>query len=1231
MENPDERPLMELRSNKNQQNTTITAQPSRINPVDKRDSATSTSIIESATNSFGMEFLSPAQFSGLKSDDPKCWIQKFELYCNLRNFNNDARRAAFIFSMKDSAARWINTVPDDISSDWTELKKSFLSRFDFNQDTYPDRMQRLWSTKQGNMESVRDYIDRILSSAKDLEIEESILTTAIQAGMKPSIKQYVARQKPPTSIRELTEYAVLAETTDFSTSTSTTTENVTDALKRLENKIDEIQLTQISAAVSEGNNSRDQFRELDEINHPRRDSRLRVERRGGSGRGTLPRSPSPGRNERQYSPTPQRRVSWSNQQQNSGISQYSNVNCYRCLGNHLARFCTFKHVKCYACSMIGHLERACKNRPNNFSQQYRRSRAKNCKGNQPSLGNSRNRYNKFFNREQRNIISPIATNFQRNVINVRIENKFCKSLIDTGCHWCLMNKNFAKKIGANFETLKPDHPKKLYVANGAQITIKHFTNVSVNIENVDFLCEVLITRDLNISTDLILGVQFLRQHNAILNFNENTLCLDDNICAHVSVKSDTRDLLTLSDFTKLKPFTTAAVRVNVPTRFNRRLIEIAPFKPIREGHVVIERAINIPARGSTEIILINTSNKPIYLPKTMNVATCELLLDNEIAAISELTADAPPKFTSDSTDDSDLIYFNPSTLNADAPSFEPRGNNHETNESAQPTISIPPTITLNEKYNVLKTIGLNLDECKISPSQKDQLVDLLFEYRDCFDTENLPTEPIPGFEHTIKLKDNTPVYRRQYKNRIDINAALEVKVAEMLKAGVIEKTISSYNSPALLISKPGSKSSRLVLDLRLLNSKVQSSYTFLHDINDVILKIMAFKAKFFTSFDIKNAFHSVKLAKESRHLTAFSVTSNQYQYRRLPQGLACSSSIWCRIINHIFLDCQHFLSVYLDDLLVANDSFEPHLKSVEIVLQRTRDNNLRINAHKCHLFTNRVPFLGYILTDQGRELNPDKLKPILTLEPPKNVKELRQLIGATSYVRAHIAHYSHIVAPLTRLLRKKQEYIFDQKCKDSFDKLIEAFKSPLILRPFEIGQPVYFLVDASTKSISSILCQKDPKTQRLFIVECIGRQLNRFEQSYTISELEMLSIIYSLRNFRQYLSVTTEITVYSDHISLSYYKSIRQNQHGRLQRWALILSQYSTIIQHIRGVKNQLADLISRRNYPPEVATDIEDEEMAEVIMNINSNSNDNHVNNNNTKLACSINISPRARTSSGN
>jgi hypothetical protein len=77
-------------------------------------------------------------------------------------------------------------------------------------------------------------------------------------------------------------------------------------------------------------------------------------------------------------------------------------------------------------------------------------------------------------------------------------------------------------------------------------------------------------------------------------------------------------------------------------------------------------------------------------------------------------------------------------------------------------------------------------------------------------------------------------------------------------------------------------------------------------------------------------------------------------------------------------------------------------------------------------------------------------------------------------------------------------------------------------------------VDASLRSIASALYQKDDDTGKLHLIDTAGRQLSNFETRYGIVELEMLSLVYSLSVYRQYISVSTEIIVKSDNISLSY-------------------------------------------------------------------------------------------------
>ena len=92
-----------------------------------------------------------------------------------------------------------------------------------------------------------------------------------------------------------------------------------------------------------------------------------------------------------------------------------------------------------------------------------------------------------------------------------------------------------------------------------------------------------------------------------------------------------------------------------------------------------------------------------------------------------------------------------------------------------------------------------------------------------------------------------------------------------------------------------------------------------------------------------------------------------------------------------------------------------------------------------------------------------------------------------------MVNYSGLISPLTKLLRKNVPFVFDSECKKAFESLKQAFKSPLILRNFTVGEPVYVQVDASMTSIAGLLLQKYHKTGKLCIIDSAGRQLNKHE------------------------------------------------------------------------------------------------------------------------------------------
>ena len=182
-----------------------------------------------------MDSMTPPIFDGALGSDPVAWIFKFELYAQLKGLSEESRRACFILCMNDVAAVWIKSLKDATTKSWDKLKAEFNTRFGENTADNSDRMQAVWTAKQNTSEPVRNYYDRIISMAADLDMSEQLLTSAIQAGLKPTIKQFVARNQP-NSLKDLLECAILAESTDYHTFDAALPGSITSTLQRLGTK-----------------------------------------------------------------------------------------------------------------------------------------------------------------------------------------------------------------------------------------------------------------------------------------------------------------------------------------------------------------------------------------------------------------------------------------------------------------------------------------------------------------------------------------------------------------------------------------------------------------------------------------------------------------------------------------------------------------------------------------------------------------------------------------------------------------------------------------------------------------------------------------------------------------------------------------------------------------------------------------------------------------------------------
>ena len=94
-----------------------------------------------------------------------------------------------------------------------------------------------------------------------------------------------------------------------------------------------------------------------------------------------------------------------------------------------------------------------------------------------------------------------------------------------------------------------------------------------------------------------------------------------------------------------------------------------------------------------------------------------------------------------------------------------------------------------------------------------------------------------------------------------------------------------------------------------------------------------------------------------------------------------------------------FLVMYFDDILIYSNSKEQHVDHLTQVCTTLRKESLYVNLKKCSFFTNRVVFLGFIVSSGGVSADPQKVQVIVEWPEPKNIHEIRSFHGLTSFYR----------------------------------------------------------------------------------------------------------------------------------------------------------------------------------------------------------------------------------------
>lgn len=469
---------------------------------------------------------------------------------------------------------------------------------------------------------------------------------------------------------------------------------------------------------------------------------------------------------------------------------------------------------------------------------------------------------------------------------------------------------------------------------------------------------------------------------------------------------------------------------------------------------------------------------------------------------------------------------------------------------------------------------LILDHCTIEQKKIIWTIIASFPLQFYVDGDVLSSTDI--IKHEIKLLPGSNVVNlRQYRIPHTQKKILEEIVNEHERQGIIEKCQSNYNSPAIVIPKKGDNGEytdfRLVVDYRKLNEITEVTNFPIPLIDDILDGLNG--CSYFTTIDIKGAFHQILMEESSRDYTAFTANNFQYRWLRMPFGLSSAPLTWQRAINTIL---NQFIGrgvyVYLDDVIIHTKTEETHNEILWKIFELFKTHNLQLKISKCVFFAKQFDYLGHVITKDGIKANPKKLEAIKNFPIPKNVKKIQSFLGLCSYFRRYVRNFAQIAKPLSMLLKNEQPFIWSPLQQKSFDDLKQALIDQVVLSFPDFNQLFYVTTDASDVAIGAMLSQGELPNDRP--ISFYSKVLNETQKRYSTIEKELLAIVEAIKAFRVYLYGRFFVLI-TDHRPLCYLFNMKDCG-SRLFRQKIELQDYNFKIIYRAGAQNHVADALSR-------------------------------------------------------
>ncbi|POM62396.1 RNA-directed DNA polymerase [Phytophthora palmivora] len=263
--------------------------------------------------------------------------------------------------------------------------------------------------------------------------------------------------------------------------------------------------------------------------------------------------------------------------------------------------------------------------------------------------------------------------------------------------------------------------------------------------------------------------------------------------------------------------------------------------------------------------------------------------------------------------------------------------------------------------------------------------------------------------------------------------------AEKAKSGMVRESKSPHSTSTFCVRKPNGKW-RLVHAYNKLNNATVPAQTPIPR-KDVLLNNMS-GCTLYSALDLVDGYYQILMRESDIPLTAVSTPSGMlWEWLVMPQGLSNAPAMFNRLVTRLFRPLRTFAQTYFDDIFVhsraegGQTAMEVHLKHLRRVFEVMRANKLYANIGKCVFAAEEIKVLGCFVSRVGVRADPGKVKAIAAWPTPRSQKDLRKWLGLANYLHKYSAGYAELARPLSDLLKKDADRVWERQHQDAFDSI----------------------------------------------------------------------------------------------------------------------------------------------------------------------------------------------------